>query len=199
MVPRKHRGVLRRHAHDLTEVSHRGATVTDTALKEATYCPHVEKDIADNSKDCLIPYQSQPTNIGYRATTHKTMRLSPCQTMTDRRTTRPQHLPYQPGKSNVAIAPTKNLQATFAFAQKHRNKSAEKQNAYYYQRAPHDKLQVGDKVFNYTIAKPIVKTGLRTAKHAQKEPTFKWVSPNQIKLDKNPMGFAGKQHIPVKS
>ncbi|KAL6460933.1 hypothetical protein MHYP_G00308990 [Metynnis hypsauchen] len=101
--------------------------------------------------------------MAIRATPHEATGVSPFELMTGRRMTLPLHLLYQPGEASIAVAYTthqymedlqKHLRATFAFAQKKLEKSAEGRKAYYDQKASFDELQVGDKVWYYTFAPP---------------------------------------------
>lgn len=151
--------------------------------------------------------------------------------------TLPMHLLYLPGEANIATAYTthqytadlnKHLRETFAFAQKHLDKSAEGRKAYYDQKASYDELQVRDKVWYYLFAHPTGEKKQKTRKlsrkllprwagpyviteklspivyrikmsKGQKEPTFKWVHRNQIKPHKTPMGLVGDTTVPSES
>lgn len=81
--------------------------------------------------------------------------------------TLPLHLLYQSGEDCVTTAYNihqyitdlnKDLQATFAFAPQKFEKTAEGHKAYYDQKASHDVLQVGDRIWYYILAP---KTGQR--------------------------------------
>ncbi|KAL1258999.1 hypothetical protein QQF64_009576 [Cirrhinus molitorella] len=83
--------------------------------------------------------------------------------MTGRQMMLPLHLLYQPGDMNLVTAYTthqyleelhKHLRATFAFAQQNLQISAEGRKAYYDQKASHQELEVGDKVWYYSFTQP---------------------------------------------
>lgn len=103
--------------------------------------------------------------------------------------------------------------ATFAIAQKHLDKSAEGRKVYYDQKASHNELLVGNKVWYYIFAQPVGRTHATTQKPAsfcpiglahiwshispvvyrikiscgKKEPTYKWVHHNQNKPHRTPV------------
>ncbi len=73
------------------------------------------------------------------------------------------HLLYQPSDLNLITAYTthqylkglhQHLRTNFAFAQQQLQRSAEGCKAYYYKKTSHHKLNVGDKVWYYSIARP---------------------------------------------
>ncbi len=193
----------------------------------------LKKYVASNHKDWDVKLPL--VLMAIRATPHKTTGVSPFEMMTGRQMTLPLHLLYQPGEANIATAYTthqymtdlnQHLKATFAFAQKNLESSAEGRKAYYDQKASYDELQVGDKVWYFIFAQspgannqgpgklarkflprwagPYVVTEklspvvyqIRIQK-GQKEPTFKWVHRNQIKPHKTPMGVNGDANASI--
>lgn len=94
--------------------------------------------------------------MAIRATPHKSTGVSPFELMTGRKMTLLLHLLYQPGDNNLVTAYTthqylenlqQHLNSAFAFSQQHLQKSAEGRKAYYDQKASHQELEVGDKVW----------------------------------------------------
>ncbi|KAF7644046.1 hypothetical protein LDENG_00228990 [Lucifuga dentata] len=189
-----------------------------------------KKYVATNHKDWDVKLPLVLMTI--RATPHESTGVSPFEMMTGRKMTLPLHLVYQPGGGTIATvytaqqymadlhAPLKN---TFAFAQKHLEKSAEGRKAYYDQKASQDELQVGDKVWYYIFIQPNAKVnqGRITQKllpcwsglyvivnklspvaywikvtQGQKTPILKWVHKNQIRPHKTPMGNSGDVTMP---
>ena len=115
-----------------------------------------------------------------------------------------------------------HLRATFAFAQKTLNQSAEGRKAYYDQKASQSELEVGDEIWYYMFAQPSNKETARKLlprwagpyvitdklssvvyririSKGRKEPTFKWVHRNQIKPYKAPMGNEGDARASARS
>ncbi len=75
----------------------------------------------------------------------------------------PLHLLYQPGDLKLVTASStyqyleelyQHLRTTFAFAQNQLKRIAEGRKAYYDQKASHNELIVGDKVWYYSFAQP---------------------------------------------
>ncbi len=96
-----------------------------------------------------------------RATPHQSTGVSPFTLITGRNMTLPLHLLYQPGDLNHVTAYNthqyleelhQHLRMTFAFAQLQR--STESRKAYYDRKASHHELNVGDKVWYYSFARP---------------------------------------------
>lgn len=111
--------------------------------------------------------------MAIRATPHKSTGLPPFELMTERQMTLPLHLLYQPGDMSLVTVYTTHqypeelqhhLRATFAFAQQQLQKSAEGRKAYYDQRASHQELNIGDKVWYYSFVQPKQSTPHRLSK-----------------------------------
>ncbi|CAJ1057626.1 hypothetical protein LDENG_00238730%2C partial [Xyrichtys novacula] len=67
VVPHSHRGVMLTYAHDTPCAGHRGNKATLHALQQVAYWPHMQKDVADYIKGCLVCCQFQPANPLHRA------------------------------------------------------------------------------------------------------------------------------------
>ncbi len=108
--------------------------------------------------------------------------------MTGRNMTLPLHLLNQPGDLNLVTAYTthqyleelhQHLRTTFAFAQQQLQRSAEGWKAYYDQKASHHELNVGDKVWHYSFARPRQNAPHRLSKKFLPH----WTGPHEI-IDK---------------
>lgn len=212
-------------------ISHRPQSSGQVERANRSVVDILKKYVASNHRDWDIKLPL--VLMAIRATPHEATGISPFEMMTGRQMTLPLHLLYQPGEASVATAYTthqymadlnKHLQTTFAFAQKHLERSAEGRKAYYDQKASHDELQVGEKVWYYNFVQQTGQTGQKTGKlgrkllprwtgphviteklspvvyqikvrRGQKEPTFKWVHRNQIKPHKTPMGLVGDNQV----
>lgn len=62
VAPRSLMGVMLMHAHESPCVGHKGTKATCKELQQVAYWPHMEKDVADYVRGCLVCYQFQPSN-----------------------------------------------------------------------------------------------------------------------------------------
>ncbi|CAJ1076285.1 hypothetical protein LDENG_00238730%2C partial [Xyrichtys novacula] len=227
VVPRSHRGVMLTYAHDTPCAGHRGNKATLHALQQVAYWPHMQKDVADYIKGCLVCCQFQPANPLHRAPLQRRGISFPWSDL---------QIDW-PGEASIATAYTthqymtdlhQHLKAMFAFTQEHLSKSAEGRKSYYDQKASQQELQVGDKVWYYLFTQPTGDKAPKSGRLARKflprwagpyliteklssvvyqikiakgnkEPTLKWVHRNQIKLHHNPMGLVGASSATLES
>ncbi|KAF7643479.1 hypothetical protein LDENG_00238730, partial [Lucifuga dentata] len=194
-------------------ISHHPMASGQVERTNRTVVNMLKKYVATNHKDWDVKLPL--VLMAIRATPQESTGVSPFEMMTGRKMTLPLHLVYQPGGGTLATAYTAqqymadlhaHLKNTFAFAQKHLEKSVEGRKAYYDQKASQDELQVGDKVWYYIFTQPNAKVnqGRITRKllprwsgpyvivdklspvayrikvtQGQKTPTLKWVHRNQ--------------------
>ncbi len=121
----------------------------------------LKKYVATNQKDWDIKLPL--VLMAARATPHQSTGVPPFTLMTGRNMTLPLHLVYQPSDLNLVTAYTthqflkelhQQLRTTFIFAQQQLQRSTEGRKAYYDKKAPHLELNVGDKVWYYSYARP---------------------------------------------
>ncbi len=174
----------------------------------------LKKYVATNQKywDIKLPL----VLMAARATPHQSTEVPPFTLMTGRNMTLPLQLLYQPGVLNLVTAYTthqyleelhQHLRTTFTFTQQQLQRSAEGRKAYYDRKASHHELNVGDKVWHYSFARPrqnaphhlsnkflphwigpheFVDRHLAVAyrikiRQGHSEPVLRWVHRNQIK------------------
>ncbi len=121
----------------------------------------LKKYVSTNQKDWDIKLPL--VLMAARATPHQSTGVPPVTLMTVRSMTLLLHLLYQPGDLNLVTAYTthqyleelhQHLRTTFTFAQQQLQRSAEDRKAYYDKKASHHELNVGDKVWYYSFARP---------------------------------------------
>ncbi len=121
----------------------------------------LKKYVATNQKDWDIKLPL--VLMAVRATPHQSTRVPPFTLMTGRNMKLPLHLLYQPGDLNLVTAYTthqyleelhQHPRTTFAFAKQQLQRSAEGWKAYNDKKASHKQLNVRDKVWYYSFARP---------------------------------------------
>ncbi len=171
----------------------------------------LKKYVSTNQKDwdIKLPLVLMAT----RATPHQSTRVPPFTLMTGRNMTLPLHLLYQPGDLNLVTAYTthqylEQLHQHLRTTSPSRNSNYnEGWKAYYDQKASHHELNIGDKMWYYSIARPRQNAPHRLSKkflahwtgphefvdklspvayrikikQGHSEPVLRWVHRNQIK------------------
>ena len=61
VVPKTQRGIMIAHAHDEPGGGHRGVKATCEILRQVAYWPHMEQDVAQYMRGCLVCCQFQPS------------------------------------------------------------------------------------------------------------------------------------------
>ncbi len=129
-----------------------------------------------------------------RATPHQSTGVLTFILMTGRNMTLPLHLLYQPGDLNLVTAYNthqyleelhQHLRTTFAFAQQQLQRSAEGRKAYYDRKASHHELNVGDKVWYYSFARPRQNAHHRLSKKFLPH----WTGPHEIVDKLSPVAY----------
>ncbi len=142
-------------------ISHHPISSSQVVRANRTVVSMLKKYVSTNQKDWDIKLPL--VLMAARATPHQSTGVPPFTLMTGRNMTLPLHLLYQPGDLNLVTAYTthqyleelhEHLRTTFAFAQKQLQRSAEGRKAYYDLKASHHELNVGDKVWYYSFARP---------------------------------------------
>ncbi len=104
------------------------------------------------------------------------------------------HLLYQPGYLNLVTAYTtpqyleelhQHLRTTFAFAQQQLQRSADGRKAYYDKEASHHELNVGNKVWYYSFARP----RQNAPHHLSKKFLPHWTGPHEIVDKLSPVAY----------
>ncbi len=128
------------------------------------------------------------------ATPHQSTGVPPFTLMTGRSMMLPLHLLYQPGDLNLVTAYTthqyleelhQHLRTTFAFTQQQLQRSTEGRKAYYVKKASHHELNVGDKVWYYSFARPRQNTPHRLSKKFLPH----WTGPHEIVDKLSPVSY----------
>jgi hypothetical protein len=67
VVPKRQRGIMIAHAHDEPYGGHRGIKATCETLGQVAYWSHMEQDVAQYVRGCLVCCQFQPSKPLHRA------------------------------------------------------------------------------------------------------------------------------------
>ncbi len=157
-----------------------------------TVASMLKKYVSTNQKDWDIKLLL--VLMAALATPHQSTGVPLFTLMTGRNIMQPLHMLYQPSDLNLVTAYTthqflkelhQHLRMTFAIAQQHLQQSKEGQKAYYDRKASHHELNVGDKVWYYSVARPRQNAPHRLSKKFLSH----WTGPHEIVDKLSPVAY----------